>query len=165
MTQVCARSSVFFGSSTLPPPVLSRAAPRRQCHRVSTQCAQSGELYFVANNSFKVKKEGCQQFEDMWKNRDSNLRNTPGFVRFALLKGDEEGEYISQSTWADREAFKAWTQSQNFAKAHGTTQGVQEKKPEQEKKQEHGKKREGMAAFMDGPPKPRFYEAITVTEM
>ncbi len=39
----------------------------------------------------QVKKEGCHQFEETWKNRESRLKDTPGFVRFALLKGDEEG--------------------------------------------------------------------------
>ena len=47
-----------------------------------------------------------------------------------------------------------------FAKAHGTSQ---DKKPEQEKKPEPGSKRAGMAELLDGPPKPRFYEAVTVT--
>ncbi|DBA79839.1 TPA: hypothetical protein ACH3X2_007676 [Trebouxia sp. C0005] len=46
-----------------------------------------------------------------------------------------------------------------FAKAHGTSQGEQDKKPE------HGSKRAGMAELLDGPPKPRFYEAVTVTEL
>ena len=46
-----------------------------------------------------------------------------------------------------------------FAKTHGTSQGEQDKKPE------HGSKRAGMAELLDGPPKPRFYEAVTVTEL
>ena len=46
-----------------------------------------------------------------------------------------------------------------FAKAHGTSEGEKDKKPE------HGSKRGGMAELLDGPPKPRFYEAVTVTEL
>ena len=40
----------------------------------------------------QVKPENAQDFEEVWKNRDSKLLETPGFIRFALLRGDEEGE-------------------------------------------------------------------------
>ena len=39
----------------------------------------------------QVKPENGPDFENVWKNRDSKLLETPGFIRFALLKGDEEG--------------------------------------------------------------------------
>lgn len=97
------------------------------------------------------------------------------------------GEYISQSTWASRQDFKNWTQSQNvssmpdtcdllascvrllvweakhcddlqFVKAHGKSEGAQGEKPKESK-------RAGMAELLDGPPKPRMYEAVTVTEV
>ena len=42
--------------------------------------------------SMQVKPENAQDFEEVWKNRDSKLLETPGFIRFALLRGDEEGE-------------------------------------------------------------------------
>lgn len=45
-----------------------------------------------------------------------------------------------------------------FAKAHGTKEGEQDKKPEE------GSKRGGMAAILEGPPKPKMYQAVTVTE-
>ena len=64
-----------------------------------SRCATVSKLQGVALNlssctdhkHLQVKKEGCQQFEEIWKNRESNLKDNPGFVRFALLKGDEEG--------------------------------------------------------------------------
>ncbi|DBB13897.1 TPA: hypothetical protein ACH3X3_000884 [Trebouxia sp. C0006] len=158
MAQVCTCSNAFFSRNSLPRPAVSRSAAHRNRISLVRASGQSGDLFFVTNNVFKVKQEGCQQFEETWKNRESRLKETPGFLRFALLRGDEEGEYISQTTWASRQAFKDWTQSQNFAKAHGTGQGEQDKKPE------HGSKRAGMAELLDGPPKPRFYEAVTVTE-
>jgi heme-degrading monooxygenase HmoA len=110
----------------------------------------------VTNNCFKVKKEKAQDFEEVWKNRESHLLETPGFVRFALLRGDEEGEYVSQSTWESRAAFEAWTKSKQFAQAHGAKEGE-----EQPKKQE---KRSSMAEMLEGPPRPRFYQAVTTTE-
>ena len=42
----------------------------------------------------QVTKEGCEQFEEIWKNRESHLRETPGFIRFALLRGDEDGKKL-----------------------------------------------------------------------
>ncbi|KAL3145328.1 hypothetical protein ABBQ38_001588 [Trebouxia sp. C0009 RCD-2024] len=158
MACLCVGSQAVFGTGALPRRVFSRPARISRLTVRSASGAHSGNLFFVANNVFKVKKEGCQQFEDTWKNRESNLKDTPGFVRFALLKGDEEGEYISQSTWASREDFKNWTQSQNFAKAHGKSEGAHGEKPKESK-------RSGMAELMDGPPRPRFYEAVTVTEL
>lgn len=45
-----------------------------------------------------------------------------------------------------------------FSKAHGKSEGAQGEKPKENK-------RAGMAELLDGPPKPRMYEAVTVTEM
>ena len=60
--------------------------------------------------------------------------------------------------WLLYKANTPWFHTQ-FAKAHGTTKGEEENKPEQ------GSKRGGMAELLDGPPKQRFYEAVTVTEL
>ncbi len=45
----------------------------------------------------QVKPECCTDFENVWKNRNSTLLETPGFIRFALLKGDEEGDHCHLS--------------------------------------------------------------------
>ncbi|EIE26351.1 hypothetical protein COCSUDRAFT_32145 [Coccomyxa subellipsoidea C-169] len=106
-------------------------------------------------NNFKVKPESCTDFEDVWKNRKSTLLETPGFIRFALLKGDEEGEYISQSVWATRQDFQNWRDSQKFAQAHGG--GGDEGKPV-------GSAAPKTKEMLMGPPQPKFYEAVTLTE-
>ncbi|DBA86701.1 TPA: hypothetical protein ACH3X1_005151 [Trebouxia sp. C0004] len=67
-------------------------------------------------------------------------------------------ERASYLKWCHLSSLGLWTHMQ-FAKAHGTSQGEPDKKPE------HGSKRAGMAELLDGPPKPRFYEAVTVTEL
>ena len=86
------------------------------------QCPSSrrseGSVMFIAMNKFQVVPERENDFETIWKERDSYLQEVPGFVQFALLRGDVEGEYISHSTWADRDAFLAWTQSESFRRAH-----------------------------------------------
>ena len=98
---------------------------------------------FVAMNGFKVNEGREGAFESQWRERESYLDGVPGFVRFALLKGDAAGEYISHTTWKDRESFMAWTQSEAFAKAH----------------------RQGsVAGVLDGPPMIGLYEAVLVEE-
>ena len=80
---------------------------------------------FIAMNRFKVAEGKGPQFEERWRNRTSYLGEVPGFVHFALLKGDNPGEYVSHSTWESREAFEAWTRSEAFAAGHrqGSVQG------------------------------------------
>src|SRR3972149_3569938 len=73
---------------------------------------------FIAMNQFKVAAGREADFEAGWGRRGSYLDQTPGFVHFALLKGDEQGDYISHTIWASREAFIGWTQSDAFRRAH-----------------------------------------------
>ena len=76
---------------------------------------------FIAMNRFKITQGFEEGFERVWKERDSYLSEVPGFKSFALLKGpskDDHVLYASHSVWESREAFEAWTESQNFRKAH-----------------------------------------------
>lgn len=97
---------------------------------------------FVAMNQFKINEGREADFENGWRTRESYLQQVPGFVHFALLKGDEPGDYVSHTIWQSREAFLAWAQSDAFRKAHGGGMG------------------EGI---VDGHPRARFYDAV-ITE-
>lgn len=81
---------------------------------------------FVAMNQFRTNPGKGPEFEEIWRNRETYLDQVPGFLHFALLRGDQEDEYISHSTWESREAFLAWTQSEAFRKGHaqGSLMGV-----------------------------------------
>ncbi len=82
---------------------------------------------FIAMNRFTVNPERSDEFEEAWRKRETYLQEVPGFRRFALLRGDEPGDYISHSSWQSRQAFEAWTESEAFRKAHAqarTPQGV-----------------------------------------
>jgi heme-degrading monooxygenase HmoA len=97
---------------------------------------------FVAMNNFQVAAGKGEEFERVWRERQSYLEGVPGFIQFALLRGDNEGEYISHSTWQDRESFIAWTQSEAFVQGHrqgGSLMGV-----------------------LEGPPRIAMYEAVIV---
>ena len=98
---------------------------------------------FIAMNNFKVNPEKAEEFERIWRERDTYLNEVPGVVRFALLRGDNPGEYISHSTWESRDAFMAWTQSPAFAAGHrgGSLMGI-----------------------IEGPPRVALYDAVIDTE-
>ncbi len=73
---------------------------------------------FIAMNNFNVRPGQEAEFEARWRTRESYLADVEGFVHFALLKGEEPGDYASHTIWRDRAAFIAWTQSPSFAAAH-----------------------------------------------
>ena len=76
---------------------------------------------FIAMNRFKIAKGFEDDFERVWRERDSFLKDVPGFEAFALLKGPERDDhvlYASHSTWVSEQAFRDWTESENFRKAH-----------------------------------------------
>jgi len=69
-------------------------------------------------NHFDVDPARGDEFEARWSERETYLPAVPGFLRFALLRGEEPGRYVSHSTWASRETFEAWTRSEAFRRAH-----------------------------------------------
>jgi len=76
---------------------------------------------FIAMNRFRIAKGFEAGFEKVWRERESFLDEVPGFVSFHLLKGpvrDDHVLYASHSTWTSRDAFIAWTESDNFRRAH-----------------------------------------------
>jgi heme-degrading monooxygenase HmoA len=78
---------------------------------------------FIAMNRFRVVKGQEQAFERRWLERDSYLDQSPGFIEFHLLRGPERDDhtlYSSHTTWTSKQAFTAWTQSEQFRAAHRT---------------------------------------------
>ena len=76
---------------------------------------------FLAMNRFKIEKGKEQEFEKVWKERDTHLEGVKGFVKFNLLKGAETESYslyASHSIWESREHFINWTKSEAFRLAH-----------------------------------------------
>jgi heme-degrading monooxygenase HmoA len=79
------------------------------------------EAVYIAMNHFRVKPGSGAEFERVWRDRKSYLSEVPGFQSFHLLRGSvEEGAelYASHTVWTDEAAFKAWTESEAFRKAH-----------------------------------------------
>jgi len=124
---------------------------------------------FVACNRFSVLPGMESAFEERWAQRDSQLKDLPGFVSFTMLRrdfgnkghgGDNNGpedapwNYMSTTVWKDRASFDNWRSSQQFKNAHGQKQG-----PGGDAGVEGAPKPPPMWA---GPPKPVFYEAVLV---
>jgi heme-degrading monooxygenase HmoA len=98
---------------------------------------------FIAMNNFKVADGKGEEFERIWRERETYLKQVPGVIRFALLRGDVAGEYVSHSTWESRDAFIAWTQSEAFAAGHRGS---------------------SMMGILQGPPQVKLYEAVLAEE-
>lgn len=76
---------------------------------------------FIAMNRFQVKRGMESTFEAVWANRETYLDRMEGFVEFHLLRGPEAEDhklYSTHTVWASREAFEAWTHSDEFRRAH-----------------------------------------------
>jgi heme-degrading monooxygenase HmoA len=97
---------------------------------------------FIAMNQFKVNPGQEEEFERRWRERETYLDSVPGFLQFALLRGDIQGDYVSHTVWEDRAAFDAWTKSEAFTAGH----------------------RQGgsMAGILATHPEPRMFEAVLV---
>mmetsp|Transcript_905 Transcript_905/g.1599 ORF Transcript_905/g.1599 Transcript_905/m.1599 type:complete len:352 (+) Transcript_905:111-1166(+) len=116
---------------------------------------------FVAMNRFKIAKGQEAAFEQRWANRESSLKELPGFVNFHMLRRDadkaEDGyNFVSATVWKDRASFDSWRASQSFKKAHG-----QVSKPAEGKGGEGEKPAGplgGAMGMMLEPPSPAFFE-------
>ena len=48
---------------------------------------------FIAMNRFKIVIEKGKEFEKIWENRTSSLKDVPGFLEFHLVKGSTEDDH------------------------------------------------------------------------
>ena len=87
-------------------------------------------MTFIAMNRFRVALGREQDFEEVWRNRQSDLPAMPGFVVFHLLRGPSDDEatlFVSHTIWETRKHFEDWTRSEAFRRAHSgapKTQGL-----------------------------------------
>ena len=76
---------------------------------------------FIAMNRFKIVLGKEQEFEKVWRERDTHLNNVEGFKEFHLIKGETNSEfslYASHSVWSSKQDFINWTKSDAFRLAH-----------------------------------------------
>ncbi len=76
---------------------------------------------FIAMNRFKIVKGKEEDFETVWRNRETHLDGVDGFHNFCLVRGEQTKDYTlyaSHSTWETRQHFSDWTKSDAFKIAH-----------------------------------------------
>ena len=76
---------------------------------------------FIAMNRFKIVPGKENEFEKVWRERDTHLSGVNGFKEFHLVKGEKNNEfslYASHSIWKSKEDFINWTKSEAFRLAH-----------------------------------------------
>lgn len=81
---------------------------------------------YIAMNRFQVLSESEDIFRQRWLDREVLLTTVPGFVSFKLLRGPVRDDHVlwaSHTIWDSKEAFTAWTQSEQFRKAHAGAGG------------------------------------------
>ncbi len=102
-------------------------------------------MSFIAMNRFRIRLGREEDFETIWKDRESHLNEMKGFREFRLLKGPEKEDhrlYSSHVIWDSREDFEAWTKSEQFRASH-----------------RNAGKREGESPIM-GPPQFEGFETV-----
>jgi len=86
---------------------------------------------YIAMNRFRVAKGAEEDFERMWAERDTHLR-------------EDHTLYASHTLWQSQDEFLAWTKSDAFRKAHAGA----------------AKKSEGQKSLYLGPPQFEGFEAV-----
>ena len=79
------------------------------------------EKMYIVMNKFKIISGKEKKFEEVWKNRDSNLDGVPGFLEFHLIKSEANEThtvYASHSSWNSQKHFYDWVKSEAFREAH-----------------------------------------------
>jgi heme-degrading monooxygenase HmoA len=77
----------------------------------------------VVNNRITCPTEMRERLEQGFAHSASSMGSNKGFVKFYLLKSENEVEegrllYIAQTVWEDKASFEAWRDSDAFTKAH-----------------------------------------------
>lgn len=70
-------------------------------------------------NRIQVPPEHSEAFERAFRERAGLVDDAPGFIRNQVLRPLREGEpYVVLTAWESYEAFRAWTESASFERAH-----------------------------------------------
>ncbi len=79
-------------------------------------------MTFIAMNRFRIALGREGEFEQIWRDRETNLPGMAGFVSFQLLRGPSNEEFTlfaSNTVWETRQHFEDWTKSEAFKRSHG----------------------------------------------
>ena len=73
----------------------------------------------VKINAIVVPPHAQERFEERFRGRGGAVEKTPGFEWFELLRPLEgTDQYLVYTRWSSEDAYRAWEQGQDFARAH-----------------------------------------------
>jgi heme-degrading monooxygenase HmoA len=72
----------------------------------------------VVSNRISVSPGFEADFEKRFDERESRLRELPGFIRNLVLRPIKSSTYVVMTFWQDMGAFETWTQSEAFRQSH-----------------------------------------------
>lgn len=72
----------------------------------------------VVANRIPVAEGYEAAFEDRFAGRAGRVEHRPGCMRMELLRPEEGNVYVVRTYWENLEAFRAWTESEDFRQAH-----------------------------------------------
>lgn len=77
---------------------------------------------FVVCNRVQVNPTHAAVFEQLFLSRSHMVDNSPGFVRFQLMRpAKTDDSYVVMVTWESKEAYQAWLKSDAFKQGHSRT--------------------------------------------
>ena len=77
-------------------------------------------MSIVKINAVTVPPDKQERFEERFRGRAGAVEKTQGFEWFELLRPLEgTDQYLVYTRWESEEAYRAWEQGQDFARAHG----------------------------------------------
>jgi len=78
---------------------------------------------YIAMNRFKISLEREDDFEDIWRTRETHLEGVKGFRQFNLIKGSSNDDYTlyaSHSACESKVESENWKKSKAFRAAHNS---------------------------------------------
>jgi len=92
------------------------------------------EDVIVVANRFDVAEDYEDEFVGRFAGSEGDVASQPGFVKFELLTPIDAGTHVAVTYWESEEAFREWTETEDFHAAHadGPPEGMFEGHPELE---------------------------------
>ncbi len=72
----------------------------------------------VVQNHIPVDPSMSHDFEQRFSNTNENMKHMKGFVKNEILRPVKADTYVVLTYWETMSDFKAWTESEDFKKAH-----------------------------------------------
>lgn len=76
---------------------------------------------YVVMNVLQIPAEMKGRMAEMFGKSSERMKQVPGCLEFQFLSSKDENKQVVYTKWDNEESFKAWTESENFKRAHSHT--------------------------------------------